>query len=146
MKENNSKHKAKIKIVEQRWHGKSKEGSQILPKETVVEKKSGSFLSIQESKYKTGFWAEDNQDTENMQNISYKQKEGFRLFISSNSSEQVAFTPEVRMEPIEGSEFPVRWTLPLEKTILNVGDTFEIKPHTMDAGVTYTVTLLEIVE
>lgn len=144
MGKSNPKYSAKIKIVEQRWHGWSPEGASIPPKEKIIAIKSGAFLPVEDSERKMAMWAESDQEAATMKVVDYKQKEGFRLFISGDIPAKVSFTPEFRIKPIIGDEFPVMGFLPLVKKSLLVGETFEIKPDTRDSGVTYTITLLEI--
>jgi len=91
-----------------------------------------------------GIWGEENQNVENQIRVDYLQKEGFRIFISWKVHDTVDFTPDVTLEPISGKIFPVSHNLPLKKVTLKVGESFKIKPFSMDAGVTYTVSLLDI--
>lgn len=137
---------AKIKVVEKRWHGWSPEGGNISPKESVIEKPSGSFLIISAIKQEMGgVWAEDNQNAATMLRSDYLQKEGFRIFIPKDEK-VVNFTPERTLEPISGKIFPIKNRLPLEKRNLKIGESFTIEPFSMDAGVKYEVSLLDIFE
>ncbi len=147
MEEKHKKYIAKIKIIEQRWHGWGPEGANIAPKENVFEKESGSLLVISDStREMVGIWSEKNQNVENMEKVDFRQIEGFRLFISWKNPESVDFNPEVKLNPIKGEFFPVYSKLPLKKEVLKKGESFIIKPFTMDAGVKYEVTVLDIFE
>jgi hypothetical protein len=138
---------AKIKVIEKRWHGWSPEGFKILPKENTYEKPSGSRLIISSSTHKmAGVWGEEDQSVESQTRVDYIQKEGFRIFISWKFSDKVSFTPERTLEPISGKAFPVQSDLPLQEKELKVGESFTIEPFTMDAGVKYEITLLDIFE
>lgn len=136
---------AKIKVVEKRWHGWSPEGSTIPPVESLHEKPSESRLIVSKETHKMdSIWNDEDQKVENRLSADYLQKEGFRIFISWKVPTSVNFTPEVTLEPISGSIYPVRPQLPLKNEQLKVGESFEIKSFFMDAGVTYTVTLVDI--
>lgn len=138
---------AKIKVIEKRWHGWSPEGSKIPPKEDIYEKPSGSRLIISTYTHKmASIWGEEDRSTESQMRVDYTQKEGFRIFISWKLPDKVYFTPEITLEPISGKVFPVQSDLPLRRKGLKVGESFTIKPFTMDAGVKYEITLLDIFE
>ena len=145
MEQNNKTYISKIKILEQSWHGWSPDGANIPPKETIIEKKSGSYLLIQKrGEISTLIAGEENQKTENRQLAKYNQKEGFRIFISPKIPDQVDFIPEVKIENLEGKEFPVSVYLPLQNEKLKIEESFELKTNTKDMGVTFTITLLDI--
>jgi len=138
---------AKVKVVEKRWHGWSPEGFKIPPKEDTYEKPSGSRLVISSSTHKmAGVWGEENQSVESQTRVDYIQREGFRIFISWKFPDKVSFTPERTLEPVSGKVFPVQSDLPLQKKELKVGEIFTIEPFSMDAGVKYEITLLDIFE
>lgn len=138
---------AKIKIVEQRWHGWSPEGANIAPVETVVERISGSYLTVARSRHTMSMvWGEESQSTEEIKRCDYEQKEGFRVFIPRGPNRSVTLTPERTLKPISGEEFPINDDLPLERKSLKTGESMEIKPHSMDMGVRYTITVLDIYE
>jgi hypothetical protein len=136
---------AKIKVVEKRWHGWSEEGANIPPKESVYEKPSGSRLIISTLTHKmVGVWGEKDQQAENAKRCDYVQKEGFRIFISGKLPNIVNFNPERTLEPVKGEIFPVKNDLPSKKEKLKVGESFKIEPFSMDVGVKYEVSLLDI--
>ncbi len=138
---------AKIKVIEKRWHGWSPEGLKIPPKENTYEKHSGSLLVISSSTHKmAGVWGEEDQSVESQTIVEYIQNEGFRIFISWGLPDKVSFTPERTLKPVSGKVFPVQSHFPLQKKELKVGESFTIEPFTMDAGVKYEITLLDIFE
>lgn len=142
---NTEEYVIEIKIVEERSHGWSAEGAAIPPVERIEKKKSGSYLMIEGSTHNMGgLYSEEDQKAENMIRSDFILKEGFRLFVYSGSPDVVDFTPERRLVPISGEEFPMLKFLPLEVEKLSVGESFKIEPRIMDASVVYTVTLLSI--